>query len=554
MVGEDGTYYAWSWIFRDITQQKNDEKIIKESEGRFRMMAETLPQLIWVTDEKGNREYASGRWKEYTGLKPEVSDSWQQMVHPDDFEEINKQWKQSLETGEVYKYEVRLKSKTGVYRWFAVRGEPVLNRENKIEKWVGAFTDIHTQKTFAEQLKMQVDNRTKELAALNISLQSKNESLSISESFNRALTEISPNVVYIFDIEKKVPVFLNKTGIDILGYTSDELVRFDSPFKSFIHADDLTSVKLALLKMKTSSAGEVIEHEYRVKNNLGSWVPFLVRETAFKRNDKGEVFQVLGIGVDITELKKSKDILEQKNIELEKMNTELQSFAYISSHDLQEPLRKIQTFTNYIIDSEKENLSDKGKDYFRRVQTSAARMRQLIDDLLAYSRASDTTVQFEKVNLNVFIGEVKADFLEDINFQHVLIEIKAPCNALVIPFQFRQLVANLVSNALKFKKENAAPHIVITSKTERGSKMIHPKMDESKNYCHIKIADNGIGFEPRYSEKIFQVFQRLHGRAEYNGTGIGLAIVKKIIDNHHGIITATGTLDVGAVFDIYLPE
>ena len=132
--------------------------------------------------------------------------------------------------------------------------------------------------------------------------------------------------------------------------------------------------------------------------------------------------------------------------------------------------------------------------------------------------------------------------------------VNAPCNALVITFQFRQLISNLISNALKFKKENVAPHIIITAKTDKGSKLVNEKMSEDKNYCHIKIKDNGIGFEPRYSEKIFEVFQRLHGRAEYEGTGIGLAIVKKIVDNHHGIITATSNLNEGAVFDIYLPQ
>ncbi len=554
VVGEDGTYYAWSWIFRDITQQKNDERIIKESESRFRLMAETLPQLIWVTDENGNREYSSGRWKEYTGLMPEGEESWQEILHPDDLDDINNAWNNSLQTGEVYKHEARIKSKTGEYRWFAVRGEPVVNNENKIVKWVGAFTDIHTQKSFAQELKTQVENRTKELATLNQSLVQKNESLSISESFNRALTEVSPNVVYIFDIEKNTPIFLNNTGLQILGYNWEEINKSDSHLQTIIHPGDMGSVKSALKKMKTSAQGEVIEHEYRIKNSRGNWVPFLVRETAFKRNENGEVFQVLGIGVDITELKKSQEILQQKNVELEKMNTELQSFAYISSHDLQEPLRKIQTFTNYIIDSERDNLSDKGKDYFRRMQTSAARMRQLIDDLLAFSRASDTTVQFEKVNLNAFIEQVKQDFLDDIKFQHALIEVEAPCNVLVITFQFRQLIANLISNALKFKKENVASHIIISSKTEMGSKLTHEKMDDNKMYCHIKIVDNGIGFDPRYSEKIFEVFQRLHGKAEYDGTGIGLAIVKKIVDNHHGIITAIGELDKGAEFNIYLPQ
>ena len=554
VVGEDGTYYAWSWIFRDITQQRNDEKIIKESEERFRVMAETLPQLIWVTDADGNPEYTSGRWEEYTGIKSEGYNTWVETVHSDDLEEINNKWAQCLKNGNIYKHEVRLKSAEGEYRWFAVRGEPVLNSEDKIIKWVGAFTDIHSQKSFSQELEKQVEARTKELATLNISLLNKNTSLTTSESFNRALTEVSPNVVYILDIEKNSPVFLNKTALDILGYQWEEIIKMDNLFKTFIHPDDVLFIKKTLHKMKTSKEGEVIEHEYRIKNKLGKWVPFLVRETAFKRNSKNEVFEVLGIGVDITELKKSKDILEQKNLQLEKMNKELQSFAYISSHDLQEPLRKIQTFTNYIIDSERDNLSERGKDYFKRIQNSAARMRQLIDDLLSYSRASDKINQFEKVNLNIFIEEVKADFLEDINFQHATIEIKAPCNAVIIPFQFRQLMVNLISNALKFKKENIASHIVITSRTVKGSKIIDDEMDDNKNYCHIKMEDNGIGFEPHHKEKIFEVFQRLHGKAEYAGTGIGLAIVKKIVDNHQGIIIASGELDKGSVFDIYLPQ
>ena len=554
VVGEDGTYYALSWIFRDITQQKNDEKIIKESEERFRVMAETLPQLIWVTDAEGNREYTSCRWEEYTGIKKEDNNTWANTVHPEDLDEINYKWAQSLQIGVVYKHEVRLKNKQGEYRWFAVRGEPVLNNENEIVKWVGAFTDIHSQKSFLQELEKQVENRTKELATLNISLLNKNTSLRTSEGFNRALTEVSPNVVYILDLEKNKPVFLNKTVLDILGYRWEEIIKKDDLLKTIIHPADVFSVKKALYEMKTSKEGEVIEHEYRIKNKHGVWVPYLVRETAFKRNNKNEVFEVLGIGVDITEIKKSKDVLEQKNSELEKMNKELQSFAYISSHDLQEPLRKIQTFTHYIVESELKNLSDKGKDYFTRIQNSASRMRQLIDDLLSYSRASDKNNQFEKINLNIFIEEVKADFIDDINFKNAIIEIKAPCNALIIPFQFRQLIVNLISNALKFTKENVAPHIIITSDTENGSKLIYETMDENKSYCHIKMTDNGIGFEPRHKDKIFEVFQRLHGRADFVGTGIGLAIVKKIVDNHQGIIFASGELDKGAIFDIYLPQ
>jgi signal transduction histidine kinase len=240
---------------------------------------------------------------------------------------------------------------------------------------------------------------------------------------------------------------------------------------------------------------------------------------------------------------------EKRAAELINANKELEAFSYIAGHDLQEPLRKIQTFADHLLETENENLSGKGKDYLRRMQLATSRMQQLIKDLLSYSRTNATERKLEKTDLHSIVEEVKADLKDTIEEKHAVIEATDTCEMYIIPFQFRQLMFNLISNSLKFSKPYPSPHIVITSSVTQGCAGALPE----KSYCHITVTDNGIGFEPAYNELIFGVFQKLHGKQEYAGTGIGLAIVKKIVENHHGTITASGELNVGAKFDICIP-
>ncbi len=244
---------------------------------------------------------------------------------------------------------------------------------------------------------------------------------------------------------------------------------------------------------------------------------------------------------------------EKRAQELIIANKELLAFTYISSHDLQEPLRKIQTFVTIILENENKNLSENGKYNFQRMQLAAGRMQLLIDDLLAFSRISTTELKFEKTELNVIVEDVKAELKDIVLEKKATIEIIESCSANIIAFQFRQLLYNLISNALKFSQPDLPSHIIIKSCIEKGSDINNEKLSPRKDYCHITVKDNGIGFEPHFSERIFGVFQKLHGKDVYAGTGIGLAIVKKIVENHNGIITATSELNKGATFDIYIP-
>jgi len=252
-------------------------------------------------------------------------------------------------------------------------------------------------------------------------------------------------------------------------------------------------------------------------------------------------------------IKNANEQLQQKNIELEKSNNELASFNYVASHDLQEPLRKIQTFCDILNKTEFNVLSEHGKSTFSRMRNAANRMQMLIDDLLSYSRTNTADRRFEKIQLDKIIEEVKEDLKEEIHQKNATIEITSSCELNIIQFQFRQLLYNLLSNSLKFSDNTRLPHIQIKSEMVEGSKLPDDHRITEKIYCHLSVTDNGIGFEPQYGKKIFELFQRLHGRREYTGTGIGLAIVKRIVENHNGFITATGELHKGAQFDIFIP-
>jgi two-component system CheB/CheR fusion protein len=254
-----------------------------------------------------------------------------------------------------------------------------------------------------------------------------------------------------------------------------------------------------------------------------------------------------------TDLKIANEELQETNEELISMNKELEAFTYISSHDLQEPLRKIQTFAGRILEKENQNLSEKGKTYFLLMQGAAERMQKLIDDLLAFSRLNTTERKFERVNLKTVVDDVKANISEYIKEKQATIDVGEMCEADIIVFQIRQLMHNLISNALKFSKSEVKPHIKIKSRIIEGGKLKVKNLNPDKNYCHISVSDNGIGFDEKFSEKIFEVFQKLHSKDEYPGTGIGLATVKKIVQHHNGIINVKSALNKGSTFDIYIP-
>lgn len=516
----------------DITERIKSQQKIIESEERFRSLAETLPQLVWVTDAKGNSEFTSKRWKDYSGIEPFGEKEWKAIVHPEDYDDINNTWIRSLTTGNSYNFDVRLKNKKGEYRWHRVKGEPVLDKENNIIKWVGAFTDNHAEKTFSKELEEKVITRTQELKA--------------SEEKFHTLFNLSPICKTLSDSKEGKIIMINDAFTNTFGYSREEILH-----KTSAEIGMLDPHARQTLIDELKAYGKIQNKEIEFIKKSGE--PFFALTSAEIIHIEDKQYFLAAYN-DISEIKKAEQNIKQKNIELEKMNKELQSFAYISSHDLQEPLRKIQTFASRIVEKEYEVLSENARDNFKRMQEAAKRMQTLIQDLLTYSHTSTSEGQFEHIDLNEVIDEIKSDLNEDLIDKHATIEATDMCDAYIIPFQFRQLMHNLIGNALKFSKPTEPPYIKIKSEIGPGLKFNNTNLSPQKLYCHISVSDNGIGFEQKYSEKIFDVFQRLHGKLEYSGTGIGLSIVKKIIENHHGIITAKGEPNQGATFDIYIPS
>lgn len=253
--------------------------------------------------------------------------------------------------------------------------------------------------------------------------------------------------------------------------------------------------------------------------------------------------------LDISDLKRQEQELIKKQKALEEANGELERFAYIASHDLQEPLRKIQAFGDRLESNYSALLDTKGRDFISRMRNASARMQVLIDDLLRFSRATKINPKKAKVNLNSILNVVKDTFAERIVETRAIISCPDLPEIRANESQMTQLFQNILSNALKYVRVNCVPEISITL-----SEVFKTVDAKESTFWQICISDNGIGFDESHKEKIFEIFQRLHGRTEYEGTGIGLAICHKIVTNHNGVIFADSTEGEGATFTILLPK
>ncbi|MCA9904668.1 MAG: PAS domain S-box protein, partial [Anaerolineae bacterium] len=271
------------------------------------------------------------------------------------------------------------------------------------------------------------------------------------------------------------------------------------------------------------------------------------------RDDELKIIGSVIVNQDVTELKQTEAKLRRYADALERGNQELQMFAYTASHDLQEPLRKIQAFGDRLQTTAGNALSEQAQDYLQRMINASNRMQALIEDLLAYSRIMTRSQPFHPVNLDTVIAAVCSDLEVAIEDAGATIETESLLTIDADEGQMRQLFQNLLSNALKFRLPDRPPVIRITGRLLDGATDRKSRDGTEMQVYEIIVADNGIGFEQQYSERIFGMFQRLHGRSEYEGTGIGLAICQKIVERHHGSIIAQGNSGQGASFVITIP-
>jgi PAS domain S-box-containing protein len=388
---------------------------------------------------------------------------------------------------------------------------------------------------FNHALEIKVNERTIELEQANIELKLKSE-------FEETIIDSSVDIIAVFDKELRY-VTLNKYAREVYGLQEKNVIG-----KHIL--DVFPQIKTSAMYrnlQNTFQKGEMLLDHYYNSN-----VSDRVLQNYFipLRDKDHNVYRVLVIGHDMTEISKAHEKLKLLNKELEKSNLDLEQFAFVASHDLQEPLRKIQTFSQLL----NKNLDNKEavRNYLSKIISSAARMTELIRAVLNYSRLSNEKGAFEEVDLNEVVENITTDL------ELTIIERKANIGFGKLPvvygnrLQLSQLFLNLISNSIKFSERH--PEISISSHIidEREVKAANGFKNKHK-YAEFTVKDNGIGFEQQYAEKIFTVFQRLHGKQEYPGTGIGLALCKKIVENHYGHISVSSVPSEGTVFTIVLP-
>ena len=286
-------------------------------------------------------------------------------------------------------------------------------------------------------------------------------------------------------------------------------------------------------------------------NHTGAAHDLSIRVSLAGRDELSDLAETINWAWD--QLAQSQQALQQKSEALAASNAELEQFAYVASHDLQEPLRKIEAFGVALQEDYAQQLDEAGQSYLSRMQNAAGRMRRLIQDLLELSRVTTQTQTFSRVNLTEVVQSVIADLEPQIQQLGAQIEVNGLPTLEADPTQMRQLFQNLIGNGLTFHRSDAAPVVMVTSKEWDNADIAHQGGSVEEMY-QISVADNGIGFDEQYRERIFQMFQRLHTRDEFPGTGIGLAICAKIVKHHGGRISASSQLGQGSAFTIFLPR
>lgn len=388
-----------------------------------------------------------------------------------------------------------------------------------------------TAELFTANVELAFQNQEKEKRAAELVIANKELAFQNHEKENRAAELVVANKELIFQNQEKEK-------------RATELVVAN---KELIFQNQEKEKRAAELVV----ANKELAFQNQEKEKRAAELVVANKELAFQNQEKEK--RAAELIIANKELVFQNQEKEKRAAELILANKELESFTYISSHDLQEPLRKIQMFSNRVLLEESKKLSQKGLHYFGRIEHSALHMQTLINDLLAYSRTTDTKRKFEKILLNEIVAEVMDSMEEELQEKNAIIEMTALCEVTIIPFQFRQLLQNLITNSLKFCMPEQKPHISITCRYIDKNEASQKEMPLETEYCCINFSDKGIGFDSQYKDRIFEIFQRLNDAKSYEGTGIGLTIVKKIVENHNGIIIAKGEVGTGATFEIYIP-
>ncbi|WP_138475322.1 PAS domain-containing sensor histidine kinase [Dyadobacter bucti] len=537
----------------DVTEQLRLQEANRESEENLKFAMQAAQLGAWNLDPIGQTVHWDDRCRELYGFPSKNELRYENLVkfiHPGDRDRMMTAVRDALDPAIRSTYDIRYRTvgaSDKKLRWLHCRGQAYFDNQGKAYRFSGISRDITDE----------VDNREKVLWA--------------DQQAAMTLEESGAGSFHV-KLETDELIYTPVMAQIITGRESSKVTR--DVFIRHIHPDDAALRLQAYQKAETTGQ---LRYEARFiwEDNSVHWIRAIGR---YLYDSSGKAVSLSGLVMDITDRIESEqrlktgeeryrqlaeeleqrvsqrtEELRQANQELISSNNNLQQFAYAASHDMKEPLRKIQSFSSRLQTIYGKEFDDNGTFMLNRIQDASSRMSLMIDDLLAYSRLT-AEMNFEPVSLDELLASVLADLEISIQEQNAEITSDPLPEIWGNAGQLAQLIQNLLTNAIKYRRPDESPKIRITaSDVNENEKRSLPALISDHPYVRLEISDNGIGFDEKYIERIFQMFQRLHGRGEFSGSGIGLAICKKVVQNHHGYISAKSIQGEGSTFVVYLP-
>jgi PAS domain S-box-containing protein len=502
---------------RDVTERKMANDALKESEEKFRTVIEHTGHMVydynvgmgsieWTGVVTGKTGYTIEEFNREVGIK-----EWENMIHPDDREQAFSGFEKALRECGKYNAEYRFRMKNGQYMYMEDSGVFIPDKSGKACKMLGVMKDVTERK---------------------------NAELAVKESEEKFRTFSEKSILGMFIIQDGFIKYHNKAFIKINGYDMEEIERWGKDgFLNMVHPDDRAAVAKMAENRQAGLTGDANSYELKVVTKAGSikWFDVYAKSVIYEGGYADFVTEA-----DITRLKDAEEKLKLTIRELESSNAELEQFAYIASHDLQEPLRMVSSYVSLLQKRYMGKLDSDADDFIKYAVDGADRMSGLIKDLLSFSRVGTHKKEFVRIDMNNVMNIIKS------NLEKAVSESKAEVVYGTLPeitadeTQMIQLVQNLVSNGIKFSRKDVKPRLEISAKKYDGMVV-------------FAFKDNGIGIKEKYFDKMFVIFQRLNGRSEYPGNGIGLAVCKKIVESHGGRIWLESEYEKGTTFFFSIP-
>ena len=504
---------------RDITQRKQAETALQYSEQRYRSLVVATSQVVWTTNAQGEVAGDMPMWREFTGQTLEQIQGWGwiECLHPEDRDRTAAVWTLAVKNRTLYDTDYRMRRRDGEYRDVAVRGVPVLEPDGSIREWIGTCTDVTERRLAEEQLRLS------------------QQRLALAQKAGKSGS-------FDWDIQNNLNIWSPEVQ-ELYGLKPGEFGGKFESWEQLVYPDDLPRARQAI--EESLKTGE-FAGEWRIRRPDNGEMRWIDARAKVLYDPSGRPNRMVGINIDITDRKRAEEEIRELNDELEQRvvqrtaqleasNKELEAFTYSVSHDLRAPLRHVAGFAKMLVEEYQATLDENAKHYLVRISEGVQRMGQLVDDLLNLARVGRKELGLQVTGLSSIVQAVIAELQPETEGREVEWKIANLPFVECDPALMKQVFQNLLSNALKFTRPRPQAVIEVAERGQDGHNV-------------IVVRDNGVGFSMKYADKLFGVFQRLHRAEDFEGTGVGLATVQRIIAKHGGRIWAEAELDKGATF------